>query len=111
MINVQPYIDKKLPNIDLGKTQITDKIRVSSAAIFYEEIFGSYYQLETFIFSDDKERQPTKMQIHCTTGVEIPQSKIDWVKTFHRRVSKMLLKKFNNGKPYSKTSETLTHKA
>lgn len=40
-------------NIDLGKTQITDKIRVSSAAIFYDEVFGRRYQIETFIFSDD----------------------------------------------------------
>lgn len=39
-------------NYDLGKTQITENIRVSSAAIFYEAEFGNYFQYETFVFSD-----------------------------------------------------------
>jgi len=42
-----------MKNLDLGKTQITDKVRVSSAAIFYENFPVDYYQFETFIFSDD----------------------------------------------------------
>ena len=93
MIDITP--DKKLPNIDLGKTQITDKIRVSSAAIFYEAYFGDYYQLETFIFSDDKERQKTRMIIHGTTGRVIPQKLIDKVKKIHEKISNNLLNKFN----------------
>jgi len=94
MIDVTTFTDNKLPNIDLGKTQITDKIRVSSAAIFYQEMFGDYYQVETWIFSDD-ERIKSKMQIHGTCGREIPQQLITHAQTFHRRISKMLIKKYN----------------
>ena len=86
--------DKILPNVDLGKTQITDKIRVSSAAIFYQELFGNFYQLETFIFSDDK-RLKTRMFIHLTTaGEEIPEKYKELVARFHRRISKILLSQY-----------------
>lgn len=77
-------------NVDLGKTQITDKVRVSSAAIFYDEWFGKRYQLETFIFSDDKSIQQTTQIIHCSTGTVIPQSKIDEVKKIHSYISNNL---------------------
>jgi hypothetical protein len=40
-------------NIDLGKTKITDEVRVSSAAIWYD-VLGGYYQYETWVFSEDK---------------------------------------------------------
>lgn len=58
-----------LPNIDLAKTQITPKIRVSSAAIFYKFWAGDYYQLETWVFSEDKEAQQSKQVIHGTCSV------------------------------------------
>lgn len=88
-------MEDRLPNIDLGKTQITDKIRVSSAAIYNDgNWFGAYYQIETWIFSED-ERIKSKMQIHDTCGREIPDSLINHAKTFHRRISKMLIKKLN----------------
>ncbi len=83
----------KLPNINLGKTQITDKIRVSSAAIFYEAWFGDYYQLETWIFSDDKELQRSRQVIHCTTGREIPERRVEEVKKVHRYISDNLKQK------------------
>lgn len=86
----------RLPNIDLGKTKITDKIRVSSAAIFYESWFGNYYQLETFIFSDDKEHQRTRQIIHFTTYTEIPEKQIDKVKKIHRYISDNLLNKLTS---------------
>lgn len=91
-----------MENIDLGKTQITDKIRVSSAAIWYE--YDNYYQLETWIFSDDKEVQKSRQVIHCTTGIEIPQTKIDEVKKVHKLISDNLIKKImqNNLTPYQR---------
>lgn len=55
-----------IKNVDLGKTQITPLIRVSSAAIFYEESeIHPYFQYETFIFSSDP-RQETKQIVHGT---------------------------------------------
>lgn len=82
-------------NIDLGKTRITDKVRVSSAAIWYEEMFGNYYQLETWIFSDD-ERQKSVMVIHGTSwGSEIPQKLIDKTKKVHKYLADNMNKKFN----------------
>lgn len=80
-------------NIDLGKTQITDKIRVSSAAIWYE--LHQYYQLETWIFSEDKERCPSRQVIHGTCGQRIPTHMLTWTSTFHRRVAYGLIKKFS----------------
>lgn len=53
---------------NLGKTRITDQIRISSAAIHYEAagVCGDdYFQYETFIFSDDP-RQRTRHVIHGT---------------------------------------------
>lgn len=86
--------ETRLPNIDLGKTKITDKVRVSSAAIFYKEYFGDFYQLETWVFSEDKKVQESKQVIHGTTfGTEIPEKLIEKTKTFHRRASKLLIKK------------------
>lgn len=84
-----------LPNIDLGKTQITDKIRVSTAAIYYDEWFGKRYQLETWVFSQDKERQRSLMVIHCSTGTTIPQRRIDEAKKVHKYISDNLFKKLN----------------
>lgn len=60
-------------NIDLGKTKISDAVRVSSAAIYYEEWFGDFYQLETFIFSDDpkiKGRQIIHKTVSDVGGVD-----------------------------------------
>lgn len=103
MIDITPFTDRDLPNVDLGKTQITDKIRVSSAAIFYQEMFGDYYQLETWIFSDD-ERQKSRMVIHCTTGREIPQREKDKVSKIHKRIADNLLKIYKDETINSTTS-------
>lgn len=80
-------------NLDLGKTAITDKVRVSSAAIFYENnFFRNYYQLETFIFSDD-ERQKTRMIIHYTCSEVTEQDRI-FVAKVHNYVSRNMISKF-----------------
>lgn len=87
--------ETKLVNIDLGKTAITDKVRVSSAAIFYEgNWFGDYYQLETWIFSEDKTIQKSVMVIHGTCGRTIPQSLIAKTKKVHGYLVTNMLKKF-----------------
>lgn len=55
-------------NINFGKTQITDKIRVSTAAIYSAAHFGEYWQVETWCFSDDP-RQRSFQVIHGTSGI------------------------------------------
>jgi hypothetical protein len=55
----------KHKNLDLGKTRITDKIRVSSSAIYRKEYFGDYWLVETWIFSDDPSQRSTQV-IHGT---------------------------------------------
>ena len=53
----------ELPDaIDLGKTQITGKIRVSSAARPRAN-FGGWWLVETWIFSDDP-RQRNRQVVH-----------------------------------------------
>lgn len=56
---------ERIPNIDLGKTRITDRIRVSSAALHRTEWHGSYWLIETWIFSDDP-AQKCHQVIHGT---------------------------------------------
>ena len=79
-------------NIDIAKTQITDKIRVSSAALFYEELFGSFYQYETWVFSDDP-KQPSKMVIHGTYH-ELNDQLETKTKIIHEYISNELIDKF-----------------
>jgi hypothetical protein len=99
--NVYPegYISPELrvkPNLNLGKTQITDKIRVSSAAIFYENWFGVYYQYETWIFSTDP-IQKSVMVIHGTCGGDIDEKMVVKTQHIHERMANNLLKKFKDG--------------
>jgi hypothetical protein len=56
---------KRPQNIDLGKASITDQVRVSSAAIYSEAHFGNYWQVETWIFSNDPRQRSTQV-IHGT---------------------------------------------
>lgn len=81
-------MESKLENFNIASTIITDKIRVSSAAIFYENsFFGDYYQLETWVFSTD----PTvknKQIIHGTTSIfPISQKEKDNVVKVHNYVA------------------------
>jgi hypothetical protein len=96
-VNVnQPVKITSMESINLGKTQITKKIRVSSAAIFYEgNWFGNYYQYETFIFSDDPGFK-TRMWIWGSSqGNKLSDKKVEITKTGHRRISKIMLNKYN----------------
>lgn len=74
-------------NKDLGHTVITDKIRVSSAAIkSFSPHTGEYYQYETFIFSDD-ERQKTRQVIHGTSDNNNDEYLTALTKKIHRRIA------------------------
>ena len=85
-----------MENIDLGKTRITDKIRVSSAAIFYGgNWFGDYYQYETFIFSDD-DTFKTRTFIWGTSGGEVCDKIKEITERAHRRISKVMLNSLKN---------------
>jgi len=75
---------------NLAHTQITDTIRVSTASIFYEEYFGTYLQVETFIFSKD-ERIRTQQIIHGTCSAEYPNNKLfNKAKKIHNYISNNL---------------------
>lgn len=80
-----------MENVNMGNTQITDKIRVSSAAIFYGgNWFGSYFQYETFIFSDDPSFK-TRMFIWGAGGGVIEDKMKALTERAHKRVSKIML--------------------
>jgi len=85
---------EKPHDIDLGKTQITDKIRVSTAAIFREEYFGKYWLIETWIFSDDL-RQRSRQIIHGSSSGDTPSPRLcDKAKEVHQHISYNLHQKF-----------------
>lgn len=67
-------------NFNIASTIINDNIKVSTAAIFYDEIFGERYQLETFIF---KKEGRSMMKIH---EVYENQTGIDYCISFHNKI-------------------------
>lgn len=85
---------KIIRNIDLGKTQLNEKMRVSSAAIFYENsFFGDYYQYETWIFSDNP-LYKSRMFIWGTShGDKIFDKYKGLTMRAHARISKIMLEK------------------
>lgn len=80
-----------MANVDLGKTQITDLIRVSSAAIYYECWPFNYWQYETFIFSND-DNVKTKQVIHGTSGQDGSHKLECETKKVHKYIADNLLK-------------------
>jgi hypothetical protein len=89
-----------MENKNIGATKITDKIRVSTAAIAYiGNWFGDYYQYETFIFSGDPNFK-TRMFIWGTSGGdELSKKYCELSERAHRRISKIMMGKFNQFKP------------
>lgn len=80
-------------NKDLGKTRITDTIRVSSAAIQCSSHFGTYWQYETWIFSDDP-RQRNRQVVHGTSSVP---GEYGWemkTKIIHQHITNNLMRKY-----------------
>ncbi len=83
-----------MKSFNIDHTQITPLVRVSSAAIYYAA--EHRFQVETIVFSKD-ERQRFKMWIHGSVHEDSDFSEKVFFrcKTFHRRVAKMLAKKFH----------------
>jgi len=82
-----------MENLNLGKTRITDTIRVSSAGIAYQETEWGvpYYQYETFIFSDNPKFR-TRMFIWGTSSGHEPLEKMGKLtERAHRRIAKVML--------------------
>lgn len=82
-----------MKNFNIASTIINEDIRISSAAIFYESFFfGNYFQIETFIFSNNKDVLRSKQIIHCTVSgderTDIDINIIDNVKKIHTYVCK-----------------------
>ena len=84
---------------DLGKTKITDKIRVSSAAIARRESFGNYYLIETWCFSDDPRQKSFQVVHGSKSSLDFndlePEDCLE-AKKIHRYISDNLIKKFKN---------------
>lgn len=73
-------------NANISATQITDLIRVSSAAIFYE--FENRFQVETWIFSSDPNYR-SRQFIHGSChedDAEVLFTLGHYARTFHRRI-------------------------
>lgn len=61
--------DLRPSNVTLSQDSITPKVWVSTAAICLGAHFGLYWQVETWIFSEDP-RQRTRQVIHGTRSVQ-----------------------------------------
>jgi len=81
-------------NVNIASTIITDKVRVSSAIIYYNEWFGEYYQYETWIFSKD-ERIKSRMKIYGTSTCGNNAKLIERATALHNRLSEILTNKLN----------------
>lgn len=87
----------KPANINLGKTQITPLIRVSSAAIYYEDWPADYWLVETWIFSDDPQQESHQI-IHGTTSPSCSQRLAelsDKARNVHAQIASNLMQKYN----------------
>lgn len=60
------HYGNSVSGVDLGKTQITPLIRVSSAAIYRHDRCGERWLVETWAFSDDP-RQGSFQVVHGST--------------------------------------------
>jgi hypothetical protein len=82
-------------NINIKTTYLTDKARVSSAAILLVAEFGLYTQYETFIFSDDPLIPTRLISIHATNGGhELCSKNVEKTKKIHDYIVKDLIKKY-----------------
>ncbi len=88
---------EKPTNIDLGKTQITPLIRVSSAALYREDWPSNYWLVETWIFSDDP-RQRNRQIIHGDASAFAGSKRLsdlsDTARRIHAQIAKNLIRKY-----------------
>jgi hypothetical protein len=86
-------------SIDLGKSQITPIIRVSSAALMRDDWWGSWWLVETWIFSDDP-RQKSRQIIHGDSGAgggRPPHERIcATARKVHGQIAENLRRRFAN---------------
>lgn len=75
-------------NFNIASTVINKNIRVSTAAIFYDEWFGERFQLETWVFM--KDHKGSVIKIH---NVYENQNGIDYCKRFHEKAVAMVRSK------------------
>ena len=62
------YVNRGGPQShQLAHCAVTKRIRVSTAAIYREDRLGMYWQVETWIFSNDA-RQKSRQVVHGTFG-------------------------------------------
>lgn len=78
-------------NFNIASTVINENVRVSTAAIFYDEWFGERYQLETWVFI--KDHKGSKMRIH---NVYENQDGIDYCIRFHEKTVAMVKRKIKS---------------
>lgn len=75
-------------NFNIASTVINENVRVSTAAIFYEDWFGERFQMETWVFM--KDHKGSKMKIH---KVYENQKGIDYCIRFHNKTVAMVKNK------------------
>lgn len=74
-------------NFNIASTVINDNVRISTAAIFYDEWFGKRFQLETWIFKKDGR---SLMKIH---DVPTNQKGLDYCISFHNKATELVKSK------------------
>ena len=78
-------------NKSIQYTLIKPGVKVSSAAIYYQEIWGDRWQYETWIFRNDGIE--SKMAIHGSSS-HFPNERLENIsKKFHRRVVRLFFKR------------------
>lgn len=73
-------------NVNLASDIITDTVRVSTAAIHMSAHFGHYWQLETWVFSED----PTQKSVQRVHTTFYSDGKTEW----NKRSEEYIIRKF-----------------
>jgi hypothetical protein len=77
-----------MKNYNIKSTVISDTVRVSSAGIVCNEMFGSFYLYETWIFHADNSK--CRQFIHGTIPFKSENMEA-FVARFHNRIVKVLI--------------------
>jgi len=87
LVNTDSFNEEK--NFNIASTIINENVRISTAAIFYDEFFGKRFQLETWVF---KKEGRSLMKIH---NVASNQNGLDYCKRFHILAAKIVNRKLH----------------
>lgn len=86
-------------NFNIASTIINDKIRVSTAAIYYDDWIGGRHQLETWVFIKDDHRA-SKVKIH---SVPCNDNGLKYCNNFHNKVVGLINIRLNKNEQTDKS--------